>query len=466
MNIKTFLLKLSVVVVMAVSFFACSKLEYVGPLKYASADHKVVASLNLKKVYENAGFDITSDGVLPSEAFKKILTSYSEEDVAELMRMPGIHLERVVVMADEGEDATVAFDVDDFDKFNSWLEANGFKSHDGPMSAYSRDDSLSIVFVDGDGFIFRCAPKDAYTKFESLWSAAKEKPLASWQKEVLSEDNPVTMIADLTSLYRRARGESQPASAEEGKSKSYMVLTSSLSGLELKGEAHLCDADGKMVKLEIDAYPLASFLLRYVNDSDCAVALMAMPKGLDFADIARMSGLSGIFAEVASVFNGTHSLLAAGSVSDIDIDHHTAAWNGVLALEMESGAAEKLFRMARMFGSQAGAVASPDGSEVKASFMDMDLSLKADGDNLVLRLNGHYDTDGIPSIKASDFGDSYGGIVVGMPAESSAAKSFGMPFGVDFKSMLATDGADISLSLTGTSGNLLENVIEFIASKQ
>lgn len=475
MNIKSFWLKMSVAVMMTVGLYACSS-DDSDLFDYVSTENMMIVSANIHDVCDNAGFEVTPDGVIPTETFRRILAKSGKSDVIELLNMPGVNLDRVIVMAnaDGGNDrkCNVVFAIDDVDKFTSWLKDNGLDaSTGGGMEAYSQKDGYSIVIDGNCGLIVYGNPERATKEVEALKRSAEENPLDSWQKETLSNGRTFAMLMDVAALYNMnardvRRALKLSSSDDEPGDKGYLVFTSSLSGLEWDGECFMCDAGGDKVEIDLQTYPLATSLLEYADGNDCMVALVSMPMGLDFPGILKFSGVSGVISWVADVLATIHSVMLAGSPSDIAKYNDPAAWSGVLVAEMEPGSAQKYMRLVKMMAGQIDATVSPDGSEVSAAMMGMNATLKADGDNLVLTVNAREGAVGECPVKASDFGDGYGGMIIDIPSGSPVVKSMSLPFGINFKATLDNDGAAGSLKLSGTEGGLLENVIEFIASKQ
>lgn len=476
MKTKSFILKASVAVLTAVGLYACSSGDG-GVYDYLSSDKAMYFSVNLNDVYDNAGFKVTSEGVEPSEAFKKLIDGKDEKALA-VLNMRGINLDNVLIINDiengNPVPGAVVFSIDDKEKFNSYLQDNGLTGNkDNGFDVYELDNDASIV-VDGDYGLIVNRDGGAPEKVTALKDAAKKSPLKSWQKDALSKDHTLSMIMNIKDLYEMSSKNSlgeMPSLSQLGYSGdkgAYGVFTSSLSGLKWEGESSVCDADGEKVKFDIEYYPLAKSLLDYTNSKDCAVVFSAMPKNLDYTDIIKqVGGLDeAVSRQIGTVLSSIHSVMLAGGPLDITSYNQGDGWCAVLALNLASGSAQEYLNMAKVFASQAGVPLQKSENEISVSGLyGMNISLKADGDNLVLALNPPTDAKD-SAFNAADFG-KFGGMMLDIPANSPSTTFLSIPFGIKGR-MVAEDKAKVKccLELTDTKGKLLENIIEFAASKQ
>ncbi|MDE6692419.1 MAG: hypothetical protein K2K05_03450, partial [Muribaculaceae bacterium] len=127
MKLKSLALKVSLFIMLAVGFYACSSSDHDGLYSYLCGDNMMYASANLHELMDNAGFEITSDGVKPSEAFMK-LAGESSGDMLKLLDIRGINLDKVVAMLDvenDNGDGVMVFKIDDKEQFASYMSDNG-----------------------------------------------------------------------------------------------------------------------------------------------------------------------------------------------------------------------------------------------------------------------------------------------------------------------------------------------------
>lgn len=473
MNIKSLLFQASTLLILALGCFACSS-DKSNLYDYVSSDNMTIVSANLHDVFDNAGFEITPEGVVLTESFKKIMSGSTKSEFVEFASIGGVNYEQFIIekKGKGEEDVVVVFALDDRDMFASCLKDKGYElSKSADMEIFALSEDCSVI-IDGDcGVLLNCGKEKAAQVVLNLKKAAEEKPLTSWQQEVLASSKTFAMVVDLKAAYDISQktvgdklGMSPSSDSDENSGENgYLVFTSSLSSVEWNGEAHVCNTDGEEIKFEIETYPLATSLLRYVNDRDCAVALFSMPMGLDFGALFNIFAGGGMIGQFKKILETIQSVMIAGYPSDLQNAADASSWNGVIAAELEPGAAQKFMRLAKIFGGGFGATGN---GGVSLSYTGMQINLSVDGDNIIITVNEHADTDGISHIKDSDFGDGFGGIVIDVPEDSPVAKSLSMPFGVNFKISADSDGAVTSLVLSGTDGGLLENVIDFIASKQ
>lgn len=471
------MLKASVAVMTAVGLYACSSGD-AGVYDYLSSDKAMYLSVNLNDVYDNAGFKVTSEGVEPSEAFKKLIDGKDEKALA-VLNMRGINLDNVVMIVVDSENGNpvpgaVVFGIDDKEKFASYLQDNELTGKkDNGFDVYELDKDASIV-VDGDYGLIVDSKGGASEQVTALKDAAKKSPLKSWQKDALTKDHTLSVIMNIKEMYEMSsknNGGDMPSLSQLGypeDKEAYGVFTSSLSGLKWEGESSVYDADGKKVKFDIEYYPLAKTLLDYTNSKDCAVVLSAMPKNLDYTDIIKqVGGLDEATSrQIGTVLSSIHSVMLAGGPLDVTSYNRGDGWTAVVALNLTSGSAQEYLNMAKVFASQAGVPLQKGDNEISVSGLyGMNISLKADGDNLVLALNTPSDAKG-STFKASDFG-KIGGMMLDIPANSPSTTFLSIPFGIKGK-MVAEDKDKVKscLELTDTKGKLLENIIEYAASKQ
>lgn len=475
MSIKSFALKASAAMMMAVGMYACSSSDNDGLYDYMSADQSVYLSLNLNDIFDNAGFEVTPDGVKPSEAFLKLVDGEeSDNKVMKIMDMRGVDLDNVIVMYDFSNnqgDATAVFAISDKDKFASYLQDNEMTPTDeNGMQVYTLKGNDAIV-IDGEYGLITSVQGSASAKVKTIKEAATNEPLKSWQKEALTKNNALSAVVNIKDLYDMSNQRGVPDMPDlskfgfpEGKD-AYGVFTSKLSGLEWEGIATCYDADGKKVKFDIDFYPVAKSLLDYTDSNDIMVALFAMPKDIDYASILKEMGVGGASSQAADVLNSLRSVMFAVGPLDITGFNSPDGWTGVLAIQLEKGMAQEYLNMAKMMAGQFGLPVQKSENGMSVKYGGINASLKAEGDNLVLFYNTPSDA-GKSAFKASDFGD-LGGFMIDVPANTPSVTMTSMPFGINLK--MESDGMDCSkgcLKLTDTKGKLLENIIEFAASKQ
>lgn len=463
---------------MAVGLYACSSSDDNGLYEYLSADKMMYLSVNLNEVYDNAGFEVTPDGVTPTEAFKKIINGNDANKALALLDMRGINLDNVVMMLDvqdmqdmKGE-GTVVFGISDKQKFASYLQDNELTAtNEDGFDVYKLDGKTCVV-VDGDFGLIVNPDGSASAMVKGLKDAAAKNPLKSWQKDALSKKNTVAAVMNIKDIYEQGTkegGVDMSTLAQMGyplDKEAYGVFTSTLSGLKWEGEYNLCGADGKSMEINIESYPLATSLLGYTNSKDCVVMLGAMPKDLDYSKIFESLGNPAMIKQVSTVLNSIHSVMLAGGPLDITSYNRGEGWTGVLALQLSSGSAQEYLNMAKVAASQMGVPVQKSENEISVSGLyGINASLKADGDNLVLAVNTPADA-GSSLFKASDFG-KYGGMMVDIPANTPSTTFLSIPFGIEFKSAMVDKGVTKGyLELTDTNGKLLQNVIEYVASKQ
>lgn len=476
MKLKSLALKVSLVIMMAVGFYACSSSDHDGLYSYLSGDKMMYASANLHDLMDNAGFDITPDGVKPSEAFVK-LAGDSSGDMLKQLNIRGINLDKVVAMFDMENgngDGIMVFKIDDKEKFSSYMSDNDVTAteEDG-MQVYPIKGGASMIIVDGDYGLLVDKTDTPAKMVDALKKAAAKNPLKSWQRDALAANSTIAMVMDIKTLYEQMQ-KSEGAGVlpslatmgyPEGK-EAYGVLTSSLSGLEWKGDYRLCDADGKDLKLDIEYYPLAKSLLEYADSKDRAVAFFAAPKDFDYTSMLKTLGDGRMASQINSVLQSIRSVMLAGGPVDITEFDNGAGWTGVLAAQLAPGAAAEYLNMIKLFVSQLRLpVEKSENSITITGFNGLNALARVDGDNLVISVNTQADA-GKCSIKASDFG-SVGGVTINIPSNTPSVTFVTMPFGVNFN--IKSDGsagAQSSLKLTDTKGTLLENIIEFAASRQ
>ncbi|MDE6653402.1 MAG: hypothetical protein K2K37_03330 [Muribaculaceae bacterium] len=475
MNFKSFAFKVSAAMMMAVGLYACSSSDDNGLYEYLSADKMVYLSVNLNEVYDNAGFEVTPDGVTPTEAFKKIISGNDADKALALLDMRGINLEKVVMMLDVQDnngDGTIVFGINDKQKFDSYLQNNELTAtNEDGFDVYKLDGKTCLV-VDGDFGLIVDLDGSASATVKGLKDAAAKNPLKSWQMDALSKKHTVAAVMNIKEIYELSAKEKGLDMGPLSKigypvdKDAYGVFTSSLSGLKWEGEYNLCGADGKSLEIDIESYPLATSLLDYVNSKDCIVMLGAMPKNLDYSEILEKVGGKDAARQVAPVLKSIHSVMLAGGPLDITSYNRGEGWTGVLALELAPGSAQEYLNMAKLGASQFGLPVQKSDNEISVSdLFGINAKLKADGDNLVLSVNTPADTDR-SSFKASDFG-KLGGMMLDIPANTPSITFMSIPFGIQFKAALVEMGTTKGyLELTDTKGKLLQNVIEYVASKQ
>lgn len=472
MNFKSFAFRVSAGMIMAVSLYSCSSSDNNGLYDYLSADKLIYLSVNLNEVYDNAGFDVTTDGVIPTEAFKKIINGKDADKTLALLNMRGIDLDNVVVMVDAEESGTMVFAIDDKEKFATYLQDNNLTStNDNGLEVYNLDKKTAVI-VDGDYGLLADLDGAASAKVKALKDAAAKNPLESWQKEALSKDHTLAGVMNIKEIYElsaKEGGKSMPSLSQMGypaDKEAYGVFTTSLSGLKWEGEYNLCGADGKRMEIDIDFYPLATSLLDYTNSKDCLVILGAMPKDLDYEEVLGAIGDKAVVKQVSKVLNSIHSVMLAGGPLDITSYNSGEGWTGVLALQLSTGAAQEYLNMAKLAAPQLGLPIQKSDNEISISGVyGINASLKTDGDNLVLAVNTPADA-GSSSFKASEFG-KLGGMMIDIPANTPSTTFMSIPFGIEFNATLVEKGTTKGcLELTDTEGKLLQNIIEYVASKQ
>ncbi len=476
MKLKTFAMNASAALMMAVGLYSCSSSDE-GMYGYLSSDKLMYMSVNLREVYDNAGFEITADGVKPSEAFMKVVDGANAGKALTVLNMRGINLDNVVMMidaSDNNENGILVFTIEDKDKFASYLKENDLTAtNDNGVEVYSMKNNTAII-VDGDYGLLVDLQDDASATVKAFKEAAAKNPLKSWQKEALSKSNTLAMVMNVNEFYKLGSenaGAAMPSLEKLGYPKGedcYGVFTSSLSGLEWNGEYGICDAEGKTVKFDIEFYPPVTSLLDYTDSKDCAVLLGAMPKDFDYSGLlATIDNVpASATKQISAVLNTIHSVMLAGGPLDITSYNSGEGWTGVLAVALAPGSAQEYLNMLKVLGSQAEVPMQKSENEITVSdFYGINASLKADGDNLVLAVNTPADAKR-SSFKASEFGNT-GGMIIDIPANTPSTTLLSIPFGVKYNMTTnMNEKSTTSLKLTDTQGKLLQNIIEFVASKK
>lgn len=475
MSIKSFALKASTAMMMAVGMYACSSSDNEGLYDYMSADQSVYLSLNLNDIFDNAGFEVTPDGVKPTEAFLKLVDGEkSDNKVMKVMEMRGVDLDNVIVMCDfsnKKEDVTAVFAISDKEKFASYLQENEMTpTEENGMQVYTLKGNDALV-IDGEYGLVTSVRGSASAKVESLKKAATNDPLKSWQKETLTKNNTLSAVMNFKDLYDISNQNGVPDMPDLSKfgypegEDFFGVFTSSLSGIEWEGEYHICEADGKNVEVDLDYYPLAKSLLDYTDGNDRMVILSAMPKDIDYASLIRELGGGNASGQAGAILSSMHSVMMAAGPLDISRYNRPESWTGVVAIQFEEGKAQEYLNMAKMFAGDLDVPVKVGEKEISMGSRGTEGTLKVDGDNLVFLYNVP-DDKGKSSFNASDFG-KYGGIGIEIPANSPAVTFTSLPFGIDFKmKMDSKDAINGCLKLTDTKGKLLQNIIEYVASRQ
>lgn len=475
MKFKSFAFRASAAMMMAVGLYACSSSDDNGLFDYLSADKMAYLSVNLNEVYDNAGFKVTSEGVELSDAFKKIIDGDDANKAISLLNMRGINLDNVVVMLDVQDnkcDGPIVFGINDKQKFDSYLQENELTAtNEDGLDVYKLDGNTGVV-VDGDFGLIVNLDGSASATVKGLKDAAAKNPLKSWQKDALSKKHTLAAVMNIKDIYEQSakvNGVDMGPLAKMGypvDKDAYGVFTSSLSGLKWEGEYNLCGADGKSMEIDIEAYPLATSLLGYTNSKDCIVMLGAMPKNLDYSEILEPIGGKDAARQIAPILKSIHSVMLAGGPLDITSFNRGDGWTGVLALELAPGSAQEYLNMAKLAASQLGLPIQKSDNEISVSGLyGINATLEADGNNLVLSVNTPADAAS-SQFKASDFG-KFGGMMLDIPANTPSITFMSIPFGIQFKAALVGMGTTKGyLELTDTKGKLLQNVIEYVASKK
>lgn len=435
---------------------------------YASADNMMVLSLSPKKLLANAGFQITADGIKAPEAIQNAIGNSSE--VLTAMKCRGIDPDKALVVIDINADSfnrlCVIAKVTDDAQLKDYLKENNIDmlESDNGYDKYKLGYKSTILTKDGMLFIVSESPDAAVGLIDDLKAKAAEKPLASWQTDILDESDAVCGVINLekmTALYSAIMPGIDYSSIyslffDEDVTKGYSTFTIDLDGSKAECESAMMNADGKKIKIK-DSFPkINTAVLKYLDPNDQLMMVTSGVAGIDWSKSPlKMMPNGQEVIDVLKDINGT--LAMSGAIDNAQELSDISGWHATFVAQFNAGAAERLKDMLVGMCAESGMDVSSEGNTTKISGRGApEIYVLIDNDNLVVSLcrpisiNENY---------SKKFGDDILAMTFHLKANSPNTTVFPLPFGVDFEAKCDNDGSEAELNLPGDNKPLLEKLI-------
>lgn len=486
---KTLLTRLAGAMFAAVAmcFSSCSSSSSSDVYALASSDDLAVAKVNASTLATNAGGTVTPTGI----DFPADIMSTMSKDVRTLLAAQGIDFENIVVNVDATKNVGVTFIITDqkaFDDYITEVFPNTAAKEEKGYTFRAIGDETILFTHSGVGYMVQADNNGVDRLIETL-DNAKKNPLKPWQKAALEEGNALGLVyntgvmMDMLMKMRSFDASSNAVFSMQFDSaefaNSFIKLNCSLDGAKLAASTQIVNANGNALKSKLNTPDIDSSLLKYANANDQFVAMMSMPKDMDWqaftkgmiemvAMQTRNYNLNNpaIISSVASVLENIEGSVMLGfgvngtaKLNDIDC---------VLAVQFKEGKAadylQQIYAMASMYGAMVQASVTYSDNSLVVKAQGYEVYGKADGNAMVLSLSP-ISTDGGCAIDKNIFAGKTIAMGFDIAKGSSLAGVFMMPFGIQGSFSGIDSSTSANVEETGVTGGFIENILRATANK-
>lgn len=465
--------------VVALLLSACSKEADI--MQYASNNDLIVSTFNLETVLENAGCEVTSKGIEPSEAIEK-LNNKTGGSLSAFTDIKGVDLSEIVFSMPDASTFIYVARVTDEKALGQYLESEGFdKTEQDGIVTYS---TFGTPIFIKDGLAVMASVRNADASLLSLLrDEAKNNGLTDVQRSHLSDGNAANFVFNIKKLYSLlpldyVSNFISPNYSEEELDGAAAALAISLSGTKLTSTLNFYDKENKKLESKDTFKPVNTSLLSLASSTDLGVVMMAVPGDFDWesslSKLKRITPYSpGLDSEVLDILTSVLSnldgtfMLAGGPKTTIGINE-LSSWSAVAAAEFKEGKAKEYFQQIKENAAQtlSGiATVTPTADNTLAISIPNQgtFYLQQDG-NLLMAGLSPVTKDNENIFKASDFKGFNGAMVIDIPKHNVFSSLISFPFG--FKVVYTVKGTELNFTMEETEidGQFLDNIMRFAST--
>lgn len=456
----------SLTAVMMVALMALASCSKKGELlDTIPADAKIVATIDIKGIMEQAGCKFTDSGIELPESFGSPMDADRKAmlDAVGQMQHEGVcDFSNTVLVVNEKNVPLLTFMIDDPDRFIE-LTGKQLKWNDGSNGYKEAEGSNTTIIIDGNQAWITESHGDAAKEIEAIKKSAKETPISK-----LDGVTNALNSSNLVNLAMHSLGVAMNVTEEE--ESPWSVMKIAIKENKIVADNVVMKGDGEIIKTK-GLQTINQAVLAYIPGSFNIAAAMGLTPEFDWKSLTSALGTYGGFQSQAALsvitpylqaIDGT-VLIAAGpaneqAYSDIDPGN----WQFILMAHLSQEKVNQIIGMVKsmMFSNGITLREDKNGMLIVPQY-GMDCYIGA--------VDGYLAISNLPfeNTRQNELAPLFNGKDMAVSVDLPTLKVFSPAapaFGVKFTLQGTEDGSQIEFSLNGTNKPILETLIATLAN--